>query len=214
MSGRAGLFLDLDGTLADSIPVLRAAYYESLAHFGVRGSDEEFDRCNGIPLAEVIALLRAAHGIEVADSELAGAFALRVAKAYADCLPRSGAEALLAAATERDMPVAIVTSSHEGFTHGWLERHGLASFVSCVVHAESTARGKPAPDPYLEALARTGCEAGRSIAVEDSLHGVASAVAADIPTWRIGPPPEDPGAWPPVRGFVAGLEAITALLTV
>lgn len=42
------------------------------------------------------------------------------------------------------------------------------------------ARGKPAPDIYLEAARRLGVDAGRSAAVEDSTNGLRSAAAAGM----------------------------------
>jgi beta-phosphoglucomutase-like phosphatase (HAD superfamily) len=44
---RSGLFIDLDGTLADSLGVLRRVYFLFLREFDQEGSDAEFDRLNG-----------------------------------------------------------------------------------------------------------------------------------------------------------------------
>jgi beta-phosphoglucomutase-like phosphatase (HAD superfamily) len=57
------------------------------------------------------------------------------------------------------------------------------------------ARGKPAPDVYLEAARRLGVAADRCAAVEDSANGLRSAAAAGtwvvaIPNRRYPPPPE------------------------
>lgn len=48
-----------------------------------------------------------------------------------------------------------------------------------VVSAKYVARGKPAPDVYIEALKRLGCEdASRAVVVEDAVNGLAAARAA------------------------------------
>jgi beta-phosphoglucomutase-like phosphatase (HAD superfamily) len=46
------------------------------------------------------------------------------------------------------------------------------------VSGEEVARGKPAPDIYLEAARRLDVDPARSAAVEDSTNGLRSAAAA------------------------------------
>ena len=63
------------------------------------------------------------------------------------------------------------------------------------VSSEEVARGKPAPDVYLEAARRLGVDPAACAAVEDSANGIRSAHAAGmrvlaIPNPRY-PPPED-----------------------
>jgi beta-phosphoglucomutase-like phosphatase (HAD superfamily) len=48
------------------------------------------------------------------------------------------------------------------------------------VSSEEVARGKPAPDVYLEAARRLGVEPSRAAAVEDSHNGILSAKAAGL----------------------------------
>ena len=61
--------------------------------------------------------------------------------------------------------------------------------------SEEVARGKPAPDVYLEAAARLGVKPERCAAVEDSHAGIRSAKAAGmrvlaIPNASFPPGPE------------------------
>jgi beta-phosphoglucomutase-like phosphatase (HAD superfamily) len=63
------------------------------------------------------------------------------------------------------------------------------------VSSEEAARGKPAPDVYLEAARRLGAAPGACAAIEDSRSGLLSARAAGmrvvaIPN-RLFPPDED-----------------------
>ena len=50
--------------------------------------------------------------------------------------------------------------------------------IALLVAAEDYANGKPAPVPYLQAIARLGVTAARTIAVEDATPGILSARAA------------------------------------
>mmetsp|Transcript_27353 Transcript_27353/g.68636 ORF Transcript_27353/g.68636 Transcript_27353/m.68636 type:complete len:87 (-) Transcript_27353:55-315(-) len=44
-----------------------------------------------------------------------------------------------------------------------------------VVSATSVARGKPFPDVYLEVMRRMGAESGRTMVIEDAVHGLRAA---------------------------------------
>jgi len=57
--------------------------------------------------------------------------------------------------------------------------HG--SFAA-VVTGDVVLHGKPHPEPYLMAARMLGVDIGACVAIEDSPPGVASAVAAGIPT--------------------------------
>ncbi|MFD0471321.1 HAD-IA family hydrolase [Nonomuraea thailandensis] len=54
----------------------------------------------------------------------------------------------------------------------------LGHTFDLVIANEDTERGKPWPDPYLEAARRLGAEPSRCVAIEDSPAGIAAARAA------------------------------------
>ncbi len=58
---------------------------------------------------------------------------------------------------------------------------GLAERFDTVVIGYELERAKPDPLPYLTGLERLGGHAGRSIAFEDSLSGLAAARGAGLP---------------------------------
>jgi beta-phosphoglucomutase-like phosphatase (HAD superfamily) len=74
-----------------------------------------------------------------------------------------------------------------------LEVSGLAPLFRATVSSEEVARGKPAPDVYLEAARRLGVPAGRCAAVEDSHSGIRSARAAGMRVIAIPNPSYPPG---------------------
>ena len=61
-----------------------------------------------------------------------------------------------------------------------LELAGIADCFRATVSSEEVARGKPAPDVYLEAARRLGVAPERCAAVEDSHAGIRSAKAAGM----------------------------------
>ena len=92
-------------------------------------------------------------------------------------------------------PLALASSSNRELIVLALELLGVADRFQAIVSSEEVARGKPAPDVYLEAARRLAVEPGRAAAVEDSHNGIRSAKAAGmrviaIPNRRF-PPGED-----------------------
>ena len=94
--------------------------------------------------------------------------------------PRPGVLRWLSEAEGSGIPIGIASSSPLEWVEGHLDRLGLRGFFSCLVCRDVQVPAKPAPTSYLLACERLGADAGRSVAVEDSPHGVAAAVAAGL----------------------------------
>jgi HAD superfamily hydrolase (TIGR01509 family) len=90
-------------------------------------------------------------------------------------------------------PLGLASSSNRVLIDLVLELSGLDRFFKATVSSEEVARGKPAPDVYLEACRRLGVEPARAAAVEDSHAGIASAKAAGMRVIAIPNPSFPPG---------------------
>jgi HAD superfamily hydrolase (TIGR01509 family) len=77
-------------------------------------------------------------------------------------------------------PLGVASSSNRPLIDLVLELSGLAPRFRATVSSEEVARGKPAPDVYLEAARRLGVEPARAAAIEDSEAGIRSAAAAGM----------------------------------
>lgn len=79
------------------------------------------------------------------------------------------------------VPVAVASSSGLAHIKHKLRRTGLfEAFDPHIYSGELVPRGKPFPDIYLHAAAQLGSGPRSCIAVEDSVNGVKSAVAAGM----------------------------------
>jgi HAD superfamily hydrolase (TIGR01509 family) len=76
--------------------------------------------------------------------------------------------------------LAVASSSNRPLIDAVLDGAGIAGCFAFVVSSEEVARGKPAPDVYLEAARRLGSEPARCAAVEDSSNGLRAAHAAGM----------------------------------
>jgi HAD superfamily hydrolase (TIGR01509 family) len=76
--------------------------------------------------------------------------------------------------------LAVASSSNRPLIDAVLVKSGLAPLFEITVSSEEVARGKPAPDVYLEAARRLELAPRRCTAIEDSSNGIRSAHAAGM----------------------------------
>ncbi|HEX4521773.1 MAG TPA: HAD family phosphatase [Gaiellaceae bacterium] len=76
--------------------------------------------------------------------------------------------------------LGLASSSNRELIDTVLEAGGLTELFEATVSSEEVARGKPAPDVYLEAARRLGLDAADCVAIEDSHNGIRSAKAAGM----------------------------------
>jgi mannitol-1-/sugar-/sorbitol-6-phosphatase len=168
---RAVLF-DMDGTLIDSTPAVDRAWAEWERRWDVRlgmrpsalGRPARDIVAERVPAAQAEEAFRDIERLEVADTD--GIVAL------------PGARELLAA-----LPAdrwAIATSCSAPLAAARLAAVGIAP--RALVTASDTARGKPAPDPYLAAAAALGVPPEECLVVEDAIAGIAAGRAAGCAT--------------------------------
>lgn len=99
--------------------------------------------------------------------------------------PRPGVLRLLAAARDAGLRLAIATTTSPGNVDALLSLcfgADLRTWFEVVGAGDIVARKKPAPDIYRHVLDRLGLEGGECVAVEDSQHGLRSALEAGVPT--------------------------------
>lgn len=177
------ILLDLDGTLAASLSVLRATYNRFLESLQRHPSESEFDSLNGPTLPNIVRRLRQTHALEQSEEILLDRYKAYVEEAYLDVRPTAGAPALLRAARDNRCIVGVVTSNTSAIAQSWLDTNNLSYAVDFLVASEDVVKGKPDPEPYLIAARLTACPLADISVVEDSLSGVCSSLAAGLETF-------------------------------
>jgi HAD superfamily hydrolase (TIGR01509 family) len=104
-------------------------------------------------------------------------------------------------------PLAVASSSNRELIDAVLGATPLGRLFGLTVSSEEVARGKPAPDVYLEAARRLGVDATACVAIEDSHNGIAAAKAAGMRTLAIPNP-----RFPPGDEALADADAVLASL--
>jgi HAD superfamily hydrolase (TIGR01509 family) len=184
---RAAIF-DFDGVLVNSEPLHFRSLRASLEPEGIRIEEPEyFATYLAYDDRRAIRLACEQHGLAL-DLERLDRIAERKARAFEEMLPEApffpGSRELVRSLS-RSVPVAIASGALSGEIDRILTAGGIRDAITAIVGADNVSRGKPDPEPYLEALRRLsarapGLEAGRCLAFEDSVPGIASALAAGM----------------------------------
>ncbi len=180
----AGIFFDLDGTLADTAPDLVAATNQLLIARNLDPKPYEFLR----PYASAGArgLLEGAFGInpDHADfpllrDEFFGNYekALLVESKLFD-----GIDHLLEQMDEANLPWGIITNKSERFTKPLTELMGLRQRAVSTVSGDTTPYSKPHPEPILHAARISNIDPTKSIYVGDDVRDVLAGKAAGMKT--------------------------------
>lgn len=177
-----GLLLDLDGTLADSLNIMRLAYDRFMSHLNIKSSEQEFRELNGPPLDKIILILKKRYSLSASLDELEKDYMDFIQEKYLHVKPNAGAHEVLSFAKSQGWICAIVTSNSASLARQWLIKNHLIDQISVIIGKEQVKIGKPHPEPYLVALEQLKCLAENSFAVEDSPAGIKSASDAKIKT--------------------------------
>jgi len=190
----AALIFDVDGTLSETEELHRQAFNHAFARAGLGW---QWDRAVYKELLRVTGgkeRMRAYHaGQAVApplpDAAIAELHRIKTAR-YAElietgCCPlRPGVAELLAAARARGQRLAIATTTSHGNIDALLSQalgQRWAGDFDAIVAGDDVRHKKPAPDVYLEILARLKLDAAACLAIEDSANGLIAASRANIP---------------------------------
>ena len=180
-----GLFVDFDGTLVESLPYLKAAYYDFLQAYGIPGSESEFELLNGPTLYEVVSYLKNKYQIQKEKQELYDKYTQRLLFLYSqEMQPLPDIREALITAKLKGWKIVLVTSNRSAWVDPFLERNNMSFFFDHKVFCKEGESGKPSPAVYLRALSETGIQPQDAIAIEDAVSGIQSALTAGLtPIW-------------------------------
>ncbi len=186
---------DLDGLLLDTEQVWDEVRESLVRERGGRWHDRAQADMMGMSSTEWSRYLHEELGLAEPPEELNRLVVERMQDRYREQLPlMDGAVDAVRRLAER-WPLGLASSSNRPLIDLALDEMGVTELFRATVSSEEVARGKPAPDVYLEAARRLGIRPEDVVAVEDSASGIQSAKAAGMGVIAIPnahfPPPAD-----------------------
>jgi len=171
---------DMDGVLVESEHLWDAVRRDVVAHHGGRWRDDATRAMQGMSSPEWSAYLRDELHVDLPVERIVDLVVGDLLERYAAHLP------LLPGAVEAvrrigaRWPLGLASSANRVIIDAALAAADLTDAFAVTVSSEEVAKGKPAPDVYLEAVRRLGRSPATCVAVEDSTNGLRSASAAGL----------------------------------
>jgi HAD superfamily hydrolase (TIGR01509 family) len=186
---------DLDGVLLDSEQVWDEVREALAQERGGRWSERAQREMMGMSSPEWSRYMHEVVGLRESPEEISDEVVRRLLERYRASLPLlpGAVEAVRRLAAE--WPLGLASSSNRPVIEAFLDAADVRELFAATASSEEVARGKPAPDVFLEAARRLGVAAGRCAAVEDSANGLRAAKAAGMRVVAIPnphyPPPDE-----------------------
>ncbi|MBM2710522.1 HAD family phosphatase [Mesorhizobium caraganae] len=203
------VFWDMDGTLVDSEPLHEAALVAALRSVGIAPPVDLHERVLGIAAGPVYEMLRSEFGLDLPFDD----WIVRKYDHYlpmAETLkPRPGAIEVFNALRALGVQQAVVSNSDRVIVDANLSAVGLIYPGMRTISRNDVREGKPHPEPFLRAAWLAGVDPADAVAVDDSVTGATSGLAAGMRTifW-----PEAPMAGPPGAVVINSAEELRAQL--
>jgi HAD superfamily hydrolase (TIGR01509 family) len=186
---RDNFLFDLDGTLVDSNACHERAYLMTLRpRLPELAAKFNYEPCKGRRTRDALRDL----GIE--DEHLIEELNETKQQAYRE-LVDAGAVALipyarevLTALRQREKRLFIVTGGSRRSSESVLRSLGILDWFEALVTADDIVNSKPAPDCWLQCVAKAGLEPSQSLVVEDAFNGILSARAAGLDAIAVNNP--------------------------
>ncbi|WP_312951556.1 HAD-IA family hydrolase [Superficieibacter sp.] len=177
------VIFDMDGVLIDSEPVWREvekAFY--LQRHGLTLVDSDFDAFTGMPVMIFLRKLHERHCLPAQDLRsvhdiIVGQVAEKI-RQHPEPLP--GIFDLLAALKQRNIPMAVASSSPLRQIDNVLDTLNIREYFSVAISAETLKHGKPHPEIFLKAAEMMDADPESCLVIEDSLNGLIAARAAGM----------------------------------
>lgn len=206
------VIFDLDGVIMDSEQLWDEARRETVEEYHGIWPEGATRAMQGMSSKEWAAYLRDRAGVDLSTDEIVACVLQKLLAFYRGGLPLIPGAVAAVQRISQTWPLGLASSSNREVIDTVLELSGLVDRFAATVSSEEVARGKPAPDVYLEAARRLGVPSSKCAAVEDSANGIRSASTASTCVIAVPNPhyPPDGQALSRADVVLSGLDELTA----
>ena len=206
---------DLDGVIVDSEQVWDEVRQRLTEDWDGTYTPEAQRAMMGMSSTEWSRYMHDELGLAPSPAEIDAEVVRRMLDRYREELPLlPGAVEAVRRMHADGLRLAVASSSNRPLIEAVIDEAGIRQLFEVTVSSEEVARGKPAPDVYLETARRLAVEPTRCAAVEDSANGLRAAHAAGMHVVAFPnshyPPPADALALADV--VLGSLDELTAAL--
>ena len=173
LANKKAVIFDLDGTLVDSMWMWKAIDIEYLGKFGYDLPANLQKDIEGMSFSETAVYFKETFQIPDSLEEIKANWNRMAYDKYTKEVPlKNGAKEFLDHCKKSEIKMGIATSNSRELVEATLEALGIRDYFGCVMTSCDVAKGKPAPDVYLETAKILGVEPSKCLVFEDIEMGI------------------------------------------
>ena len=173
LKNKKAVIFDLDGTLVDSMWMWKAIDIEYLGRFGFGLPPTLQKDIEGMSFSETAVYFKETFQIPDSLKKIKEDWNQMAYDKYTKEVPlKKGAKEFLVHCKNNDIKLGIATSNSRELVEATLEALGIRDYFGCVMTSCDVAKGKPAPDVYLETAKRLNAEPAACLVFEDIEMGI------------------------------------------
>lgn len=173
------LIFDLDGTLADTMPVHFWAYKNILSEYGIDFTPELFATLAGIPAVDTIRKLNELFGTKMNPEEIGHFKEAEYEKIMHKMKPVEPVVELMKEYHGK-LPMAVGTGGYKRLAWKTMRILGLDNYFDILVSTDDISHPKPHPETFLKCAELLGVEPEFCQVFEDGEPGIRAASAAGM----------------------------------
>lgn len=182
------LIFDMDGTLTLTEPLHHKAYAAVFAKYGINdfSYEEEIEKYAGSGSKNIFTKVFQTRGVSVSPMEIEKCIAekrslYKKSVQEEEILLIPGVKEFVKKVHGSGLKKIIATGNSDlEAVRFILEKAGLSEYFPELLSISEVARGKPAPDVFIEAVKRLHVEPSECVVFEDAVNGVTAAHAAGL----------------------------------
>lgn len=175
------VIFDLDGSMVDSMWVWKSIDVEYLARFGVPLPDNLQASIGGMSFSETALYFKERFQIPDSVDAIKADWNRMAWDKYTHEVPvKEGVLELLQHCKNQGIKAGIATSNSRELVENIVKVHHLEEYFGCILTGCDVAKGKPAPDIYLEVARRLSVSPANCLVFEDIVEGIQAGKAAGM----------------------------------
>lgn len=173
LRGIDAVIFDMDGSLVDSMWMWRTIDIEYLGRFGIPLPERLQAEIEGMSFGETAIYFKEHFPIPDSVEEIMRTWNEMAWDKYIHEVPlKEGIPEFLEGCRAHGIALGIATSNSRELVENVARTHQLRNFFASIVTGSDVARGKPAPDIYLEAARQLEVSPDRCLVFEDIVAGI------------------------------------------
>ncbi|MBD5504325.1 MAG: HAD family phosphatase [Lachnospiraceae bacterium] len=175
------IIFDLDGSMVDSMWLWKAIDIEYLGKFGISLPDNLQMCIEGMSFSETAVYFKERFNLPDDLDTIKAEWNRMAWDKYTYEVPvKEGVTELLEYCMEHGIKAGIATSNSRELVENVVKVHGLNQYFECIMTGCDVAKGKPAPDIYLEVAKELNVAPENCLVFEDIIPGIQAGKAAGM----------------------------------